>query len=89
MDGDGYTVCDGDCDDDDSSFNPGACDIKDDGLDQNCDGIDRLKGKPCTSNGDVNPEIESSNCDDGIDNDKDGKVDCDDKKDCGKDPVCQ
>lgn len=30
------------------------------------------------------PEI----CDDGIDNDGDNKVDCSDKKDCGKDPVC-
>jgi hypothetical protein len=31
------------------------------------------------------PEI----CDDGIDNDGDGKIDCSDKKDCRKDPVCQ
>ncbi len=27
-------------------------------------------------------------CDDGIDNDGDGKIDCSDKKDCRKDPVC-
>ena len=25
---------------------------------------------------------------DGLDNDGDGKVDCADKKDCGKDPAC-
>jgi hypothetical protein len=30
------------------------------------------------------PEV----CDDGIDNDGDGKIDCADQKDCGKDPVC-
>ena len=30
------------------------------------------------------PEI----CDDAIDNDADGKIDCADKKDCGKDPAC-
>jgi len=38
----------------------------------------------CTGGG-GSPEI----CDDGIDNDGDRKVDCADKKDCGKDPVCR
>jgi hypothetical protein len=33
----------------------------------------------------ADPEI----CDDGIDNDLDGKVDCDDKGDCNKDPACK
>ena len=32
----------------------------------------------------VGPEI----CTDGVDNDGDRKVDCDDKKDCNKDPAC-
>jgi hypothetical protein len=27
-------------------------------------------------------------CSDGIDNDGDNRVDCADKKDCGKDPAC-
>jgi hypothetical protein len=56
-----------------------------DGLDNDCDGLfdredpDCFKGKP---RGIL--EI----CDDGIDNDGDRKIDCSDKKDCGKDPAC-
>ena len=37
------------------------------------------------TDGGGDPEI----CDDGIDNDGDGKVDCRDKKNCRKDPACQ
>lgn len=37
------------------------------------------------SGGETDPEI----CDDGIDNDGDGKIDCADKKDCNRDPACQ
>ena len=41
-----------DCDDLDPAINPAACDIKGDGIDQNCDGVDRLSGQPCpTANG--------------------------------------
>ena len=36
LDGDGYTTCGGDCDDDDASVNPGQVEICD-GIDQNCD----------------------------------------------------
>ena len=36
-----------DCNDSDVSINPAACDIKGDGIDQNCDGKDRTKGKAC------------------------------------------
>ena len=39
-DGDGYTTCDGDCDDTEDSIYPGAEEICDDGVDQNCDGFD-------------------------------------------------
>jgi len=39
-DGDGYSVEDGDCDDTDNSIYPGAVDIADNGIDENCDGVD-------------------------------------------------
>jgi len=38
-DGDGWTVNDGDCDDTDPNAYPGAPEICDDGIDQNCDGV--------------------------------------------------
>ncbi len=36
-DGDGWTDCDHDCDDNDPTIHPGAVEICDDGIDQNCD----------------------------------------------------
>ncbi len=36
-----------DCNATDAGINPDACDIKGDGIDQNCDGVDRTKGKSC------------------------------------------
>jgi len=47
-DDDGFTF-DNDCDDFDSNINPDACDIKKDGIDQNCDGFDRTRGNPMTT----------------------------------------
>ncbi len=51
-DADGYAVEGGscgpvDCDDLNPAINPGACDIKRDGIDQDCNGKDRSKGKSC------------------------------------------
>ena len=40
QDRDGFSVDDGDCDDLVPTTNPQATDIVDDGIDQNCDGID-------------------------------------------------
>ncbi len=39
-DGDGYTVAQGDCNDNNSSIHPGAVDICGDGIDQDCTGSD-------------------------------------------------
>lgn len=36
-DGDGYTPCDGDCDDEDTAFHPDAPDTDGDRIDNNCD----------------------------------------------------
>ena len=40
LDGDGYGISDGDCDDADPERNPGQEDIPGDGIDQDCDGED-------------------------------------------------
>ena len=50
-DEDGYTENEGDCNDTDSSINPWAYDIPDDGIDQDCSGTDASSG----SGGDPEP----------------------------------
>lgn len=47
-DGDGWTICGGDCDEQDASRNPGADEVCGDGIDQNCSGAD----DPCGETGD-------------------------------------
>jgi len=70
-----------DCNDLIATINPAACDLKLDGVDQNCDGTDRTKGRTCPvvdTGGDfiVRFEGKRKTCSDGIDNDLDGFIDC-------------
>lgn len=114
QDGDGYDPCnpgdpddtDGlpaDCDDSQPSVNPGAAEVCNDGLDNDCNGFidcddiacgctdldgDGYGVGPCCASGDCDDTDPSINpgaseiCADGIDNDCDGFVDCDDFE-CG------
>jgi hypothetical protein len=83
-----------DCNDSDAAINPLACDIKRDGIDQDCDGLDRLKGKSCPvtggddGGGTGGVEGKGGSCSDGVDNDGDGLIDCLDP-DCSKNRVCR
>ncbi len=60
-DNDGYTLNDGDCDDEQPAVNPSATDIVGDGIDQNCDGTDGFD-----ADGDGHADIQSGgdDCDD-------------------------
>ena len=68
LDGDGFTVEGGDCDDTDASIHPGAPDVCDDGVDSNCDGLDP-NAMECAV---INPAPDADG--DGYD----ASVDCDD-----------
>ena len=46
-DGDGFTTCDGDCDDLDPTVYPHAIEIPQDGVDQNCNGMDDCEDLNC------------------------------------------
>jgi hypothetical protein len=80
-DADGYTEAEGDCDDEDASIHPGAYDVYDDGIDQDCDGEDATDADEdgySVSDGDCN-DLDSSIHpgaydieDDGIDQNCDG-----------------
>jgi serine protease AprX len=101
-DGDGFyaeTGCSSevDCNDSDAAINPTACDIKRDGIDQDCDGKDRSKGKSCPVGGDGGgggedpifaAEGKGKTCSDNIDNDLDGALDCQDSG-CSNNKSCR
>jgi len=91
-DGDGYFAEPGcgtsvDCDDSDPSVNPGALEVCDDGIDNDCNGLIDCADGRCSSNPVCAPSVTPEICDDGIDNDGDGSVDCADR-DCRRDPAC-
>ena len=48
-DGDGVTIEEGDCDDGDADVRPGAPEIWSDGVDQDCDGVDRTHADACAA----------------------------------------
>ena len=85
-DGDGFTV-DADCNDYDRNINPSVCDIRKDGIDQNCDGSDRTNGQLCPPEP-TGTEGLVGTCSDEIDNDADGLTDCIDP-DCSGVDDCQ
>ncbi len=85
-DGDGYEES-ADCDDSDATINPGAVDIADDGIDQDCDGVDSVSSSTdidgdgytdvddCDDNdASINPGMLDIGPD-GIDNNCDGQID--------------
>jgi len=55
--GDGYTECDGDLNDNDAAIYPGAIEICGDGIDQDCNGIDLL----CLENTDTDGDLMDDN----------------------------
>ena len=77
-DGDGYTICTGDCDDGDADVHPGAVEVCN-GVDDDCDGV--LPWTEQDGDGDGDPSC--SDCDDGdaslesLDLDGDGYSTCD------------
>ena len=89
-DGDGVTLCNGDCDDTNPDIHPGATEVCNDGIDQDCNGKDKTKG--CKGGGKGGGggggDTTSERCKNGIDDDGDGLVDCADP-DCASKRFCR
>jgi hypothetical protein len=101
----GYVSNSLDCDDTNQSINPGATEIRGDGIDQNCDGADLSDiSDPNDVDNDGDGQTENQGdcndndanifkgaveiCNDGKDNDCDGKTDCNDS-DCSSSSYCK
>jgi subtilisin family serine protease len=74
-----------DCNDGDDTIYPGAPEVCGDGIDQDCNGQDKTKGKGCGGGGGGGGDKES--CKNGVDDDGDGLVDCLDP-DCASKKFC-
>ena len=90
IDNDGYTVAQGDCNDADSSINPGAIDLCGDGIDQDCNGSD-LACLPVNTDSDgdglTDSEEQYYNTDpNNADTDGDGLIDFEEVKTHNTDP---
>ena len=82
-DGDGFTLCEGDCNDNNAQAFPLAPEVPNDGIDQDCDGADRVdldldtytvdEGDCDDTDADIHPDMIES-CD-GVDEDCDGVID--------------
>jgi alpha-tubulin suppressor-like RCC1 family protein len=66
IDRDGFSIAEGDCDDDDATFYPGANDVVGDKKDQDCDGIDGVDGDDDGQAGQASGGADCNDADDGI-----------------------